>query len=418
MDLSKKQFVSHINNAAWDASDNRLKKTQPKSVRDALEDAALKLTSAAELSAPRIRPVARDGDDWMLSSENPAFSDSETATPRDDITTEPQATPSPQSAAALSTPNRQTTPRSARGMPGSAQKEEANNFPKSYPVTKPAYADTKAGESFSPFGNALRFFFIAVLVLLILGAGVAFLPATMVPKNFGHTSSLYFKKAVGTELYISHFTSWAAKFLPSNVVAPTMSSASKTTTLPAMVALGPQSLYYRPGSVSSNVALSHLRWQSVVGAVKNLYSRGNSVEGINPTAQHVLQSVETPLKVVSAAMAGIVVATIIVAGLLHIWSAAPLKVLSSLKFTVHAADVLGHRSNTFADMDGGYGQLEQAEEEFPEVHRRSATRRKKKPSSATPRSTRRLVSTEAIGNEDTERVSSRRAWRRASGGFA
>lgn len=107
---------------------------QPGTVRGALDDAAVKLSSLGQ-ALQELSPPRTDGKDteWSVAADNPIFS--ETSTPRGQgptssaMQTPPRGVRSPVST--------KSTPRSARSMPGSAQKVEAEVFPRSFPVKQP-----------------------------------------------------------------------------------------------------------------------------------------------------------------------------------------------------------------------------------------------------------------------------------------
>lgn len=117
----------------------------PRSVRGALDEAGEKLSSLERLQlvensprtySPEVPPVS--DPTWKYSADNPIFD--EIFTPRDPLVKSPANTPVRSTLAssppAVSSPSR-LTPRSGRSAPGSAQKVEAEAFPRSFPVQRP-----------------------------------------------------------------------------------------------------------------------------------------------------------------------------------------------------------------------------------------------------------------------------------------
>lgn len=326
-------------------------------VRNALDEAALKLSSVGtslQDMTPRARRAAGD-EEWTLSTENPVFS--EVNTPREHS----------QNTSAKNTPAKErnvTSPSSSRphtaSAPGSAQKEAANVFPRSFPV-KESDADDFPGASSGGLGDV-----VVMFVALILVVGVLFLVPT--------TS------------------------LPSSVSVPLENFRLQAATSPAganLVALAdkmPQSI---PRLTSTNFPLSDLRYRAA--STFHYFSSGrNAVQQYKTARQIAVAAVQTPLKVLGFAIAGVCLAVAMVAAVLQLHGAMPLSALAANlgSFSKGGGGVsLGGEIYTQNDME-----LIMEEEQQPtRVRRVTKTRRTstRRANSATPNISRRMVSDDA-----------------------
>jgi hypothetical protein len=389
------------------------------SVRNALDEAALKIASVGNTlhdETPRALRAAGD-DEWTLSTENPVFS--ETNTPREyNETTSMKNTPAKKQESNVTSPTR-STPRSAR-TPGSAQKEDASGFPRSFPVKKPAggyglqgglagwmrksatlqnneenvaltttseISSDDAGDSRGGGGGNVLFMVLALIVVF----GVLF----MVP-----TTSLPSSVAVPLE----NFRQSAA-----------MSAADTSTSMVALVNKIPHQI---PHFTSTNFALSDLRYRA---ASSYRYLSGqDAVQENQPAQQIAFDAVQTPIKVLGSAVAGVCLAVVMVAAVLQVHGAMPLSALSGIltSFSMNSKGSSsgggGAAGGFFYNLNTNSYTMDLIEEEQVPRSRRSGSARKNasarsKAPPATPGSTRRLVSDDVDG-----RVSSfaRKAWRR------
>jgi len=112
---------------------------RPETVRGALEDAAVKLSTIGkalgEISPLKAHRNVQGNDEWdnpIYAAENPIYSADSMITPRETASIEPlqHQTPPP---GRISSPGTKNTP---PRTPGSTQKVEANVFPSSFPVTE------------------------------------------------------------------------------------------------------------------------------------------------------------------------------------------------------------------------------------------------------------------------------------------
>lgn len=383
-------------------------------VRNALDEAALKLSSVGtslQDMTPRALRAAGD-DEWTLSTENPVFS--EVNTPREHIqNTSAKNTPAKERN--MTSPTR-STPRTAR-TPGSAQKEDATVFPRSFPVKEPAggyglrgglagwmrksskvqkneethLATSSAssdtgdfrGTSSGGLGEVI-FMFLA----LFLVVGVLFL----VPTN-----SLPSSVAV----YLEKFRHEAA------------TSPTGSTNLVSLVSnKEPQSI---PRLTSTNFPLSDLRYRAA-STLRHFSSDSNAVQEYKTVRQIAITVFEAPLKVMGSAIGGVCLAVVMVAAVLQLHGVMPLSALATILGSSSKGG--GGGAATAGGLgDGFYNEnnmdLIEEEQQHATRGRRGSTARKtstRRASGATPSFTRRLVSDDAEGGG---RVSSaRKSWKR------
>jgi hypothetical protein len=384
-------------------------------VRSALDEAAVKLSSVGtSLQDMTPRPLRAAGDDeWTLSTENPVFS--EVNTPREQSENISTKNTPAKAQNDITTPTR-STPRSAR-TPGSAQKEDATGFPRSFPVKKPAggyglhgglagwmrksstLQDNKneegtvlgtsdissnAGDDHSTItsgglGDVLLMFLTLALVL-----GVVFLvPTTSLPSSVAAP--------------LNNFRQQAA-----TVTSPTGAN------LVALVSKMPQSI---PRFTSTNLALSDLRHRAA--STLRHFSSGHensAVQEVKSVGQVAIGAVRAPLRLLGSAVAGVCLAVAMVAAVLQLQGAMPLSTLTGIFGSFSKGGGAGgnyENNNLMNGMD-----LVEEEQEMPSTSRKSTSARKtsRRAPPATPRSTRRLVSDDVDGGPRVP--STRKAWRR------
>jgi hypothetical protein len=394
-------------------------------VRNALDEAALKLSSVGTtLQDMTPRPLRAAGDDeWTLSTENPVFS--EANTPREySQNTSAKNTPAKKqgNASNVTSPTR-STPRSAR-TPGSAQKEDANGFPRSFPVKKPAGgyglqgglagwmrkstklqdtedivfptsdASSDAGIS-PPIGGGLGDVLLMILALFLVLGMVFLAPTASLPPSVA--------------VPLTNFRQQAATY---TALAPT------GTEVVALIKKVPQSF---PHFSSTNFPLSDLRYRaaSTFRHLSSGISNSNTaVQEYKTTSQIAIDAVQAPLKVVGSAVAGICLAAVMVAAVLQLQGAMPVSTLSAIFGAMSkSSGAAAGAGNGFYNQNNLLDDLIE-EEAQPTRSRGRGTATGRKGSSraapATPSSTRRLVSDDvgADGGGGGRTSSARKAWRR------
>lgn len=383
-------------------------------VRNALDEAALKLssvdTSLQDMTPRAIR--AAGNDEWTLSTENPVFS--EVNTPREHSQkTSAKNTPAKERNV---TPTR-STPRSAR-TPGSAQKEDATVFPRSFPVKEPAgryglrgglagwmrtssklqengethLAASDASSDTGDYRGAGRGglgHVVLMFLALILIVGVLFLvPTTSLPSSV----------AVPLEKFRHQATATVTSPTGANLVA----LANKV----------PQSI---PRLTSTNFPLSDLRYRAA-STFRQFSSGRSAIQEYKTVRQIAVAAVETPLKLMGSAIAGVGLAAVVVAAVLQLHGAMPLSTLATAFGSFNKGGGGGSLGGAYYNqnnIDLTMEEQQQATRDRKGSAARKASTRSAPP--ATPRSIRRLVSddADADGSGGGGRASSaRKYWRR------
>lgn len=409
-------------------------------VRNALDEAALKLSSVGNLEDLTPRRLGAAGEDeWTLSTENPVFS--EVTTPREHSRNSSAKNTPAKPATSLTSPAR-TTPRT----PGSAQKEDASIFPRSFPVAKPAAAhglqgglagwmrksskigneethvgnsdaSSEDGDAHSTLSGGLGAVLIMFLALVLAVGVVFFVPSTYFPSSIGAPLDNFRHQAcILSESYSSSFKTASTALVPTG--ADLVALVNKVPQIPRMT--------------STNFALSDLRWKSVVSAVKDAspfgsFSSRTALEEIKTARQIAIDVVQTPLKLLGSAVAGVCLAVLMVAAVLQLQGAMPLSALAAFtSFSNTAAGAgadgggSGYMITSIDPLMGTSGLFEV--EATPTRRAGAATRNKsaRKAVSAAARSTRRLVSDDVEGSDDAVGASgsratsssARKSWRR------